>query len=66
MNTSALIMMIFSIVLLWGGLVLAVIHLAKIRKNQKTKNLDINLHLQATEVIIIFDDNDFLMADALT
>ncbi len=29
MNTSALIMMIISIVLLWGGLVLAVIHLAK-------------------------------------
>jgi len=29
MNTSALIMMIFSIVLLWGGLVLAVIYLAK-------------------------------------
>ena len=29
MNTSALIMMIISIVLLWGGLVLAVIHLVK-------------------------------------
>ena len=29
MNTSALIMMIFYIVLLWGGLVVAVIHLAK-------------------------------------
>ncbi|ENX03786.1 MULTISPECIES: methionine/alanine import family NSS transporter small subunit [Acinetobacter] len=29
MNTSALIMMIFSIVLLWGGLVFSVIHLAK-------------------------------------
>ena len=29
MNTSALIMMIFSIVLLWGGLVLSVIKLAK-------------------------------------
>jgi hypothetical protein len=29
MNTSALIMMIISIVLLWGGLVLAMIHLAK-------------------------------------
>lgn len=29
MNTSALIMMIFSIVLLWGGLVLSVIDLAK-------------------------------------
>ena len=29
MNTSALIMMIISIVLLWGGLVLAVIQLAK-------------------------------------
>ncbi|EIM38151.1 MULTISPECIES: methionine/alanine import family NSS transporter small subunit [Acinetobacter] len=29
MNTSALIMMIFSIVLLWGGLVLSVIHLVK-------------------------------------
>lgn len=43
MNTSALVMMIISIVLLWGGLVLSVIHLAKIRKNQKTKNLHINL-----------------------
>ena len=29
MNTSALIMMIISIVVLWGGLVLAVIHLVK-------------------------------------
>ncbi|MCH4249137.1 methionine/alanine import family NSS transporter small subunit [Acinetobacter populi] len=29
MNTSALIMMIISIVLLWGGLVLAMIHLSK-------------------------------------
>lgn len=29
MNTSALIMMIFSIVLFWGGLVFSVIHLAK-------------------------------------
>ena len=29
MNTSALIMMIFSIVLLWGGLALSVMHLAK-------------------------------------
>ncbi|PJI32611.1 hypothetical protein CU320_07725 [Acinetobacter pseudolwoffii] len=29
MNTSALVMMIISIVLLWGGLVLSVIHLAK-------------------------------------
>ncbi|MGG6831068.1 UNVERIFIED_CONTAM: methionine/alanine import family NSS transporter small subunit [Staphylococcus haemolyticus] len=29
MNTSALIMMIFSMVLLWGGLALAVMHLAK-------------------------------------
>lgn len=42
MNTSALIMMIFSMVLLWGGLALAVMHLAKIQKNQKTKNLHIN------------------------
>ena len=29
MNTSALVMMIISIVLLWGGLVLSVIHLSK-------------------------------------
>ncbi|OOV79428.1 MULTISPECIES: methionine/alanine import family NSS transporter small subunit [unclassified Acinetobacter] len=29
MNTSALIMMIISMVLLWGGLILASIHLAK-------------------------------------
>ena len=29
MNTSALIMMIFSMVLLWGGLALAVMHQAK-------------------------------------
>lgn len=29
MSTSALIMMIFSMVLLWGGLALAVMHLAK-------------------------------------
>lgn len=29
MNTSALIMMIISTVLLWGGLILASIHLAK-------------------------------------
>lgn len=29
MNISALIMMIFSMVLLWGGLALAVMHLAK-------------------------------------
>ena len=28
MNTSALVMMIISIVLLWGGLVLSMIHLA--------------------------------------
>jgi DMSO reductase anchor subunit len=29
MNTSALVMMIISIVLLWGGLILSVIHLGK-------------------------------------
>lgn len=29
MNTSALIMMVISIVLLWGGLVLATLHLVK-------------------------------------
>lgn len=29
MNTSALIMMIISIVFLWGGLALAVLHLIK-------------------------------------
>ncbi|QOW51122.1 MULTISPECIES: methionine/alanine import family NSS transporter small subunit [unclassified Acinetobacter] len=29
MNTSAMIMMILSIVLLWGGLLLATIHLVK-------------------------------------
>lgn len=29
MNTSAMIMMILSIVLLWGGLILATIHLIK-------------------------------------
>ncbi len=29
MNTSAIIMMILSIVLLWGGLILAIIHLVK-------------------------------------
>lgn len=29
MNTSALMMMIISIVLLWGGLILAIIHLVK-------------------------------------
>ena len=29
MNTSALMMMIISIVLLWGGLILATIHLVK-------------------------------------
>ena len=29
MNTSALIMLIISTVLLWGGLILAMIHLAK-------------------------------------
>lgn len=29
MNTSALIMMIIAIVLLWGGLILATIHLVK-------------------------------------
>lgn len=28
MNTSALIMLIISIVLLWGGLILAMIHLS--------------------------------------
>ena len=39
MNTSALIMMIFSIVLLWGGLVLSVIHLAK--KSGRTRRLRI-------------------------
>lgn len=29
MNTSAIVMMILSIVLLWGGLILATIHLIK-------------------------------------
>ena len=29
MNTSAMIMLIISLVLLWGGLVLATIHLVK-------------------------------------
>ena len=29
MNTSALIMMLIAIILLWGGLILAVIHLIK-------------------------------------
>ena len=29
MNTSAMIMMILSIVLLWGGLIVATIHLIK-------------------------------------
>ncbi|NWK76255.1 methionine/alanine import family NSS transporter small subunit [Acinetobacter cumulans] len=29
MNTSAMIMMIISMVLLWGGLVLATVHLVK-------------------------------------
>ncbi|WP_111861276.1 methionine/alanine import family NSS transporter small subunit [Acinetobacter sp. CFCC 10889] len=29
MNTQAIIMMILSIVLLWGGLILATIHLVK-------------------------------------
>ena len=29
MNTSAIVMMILSIVLLWGGLVLATIHLVR-------------------------------------
>ena len=29
MNTSALIMMLIAIVLLWGGLALAIIHLIK-------------------------------------
>lgn len=29
MNTSAIIMMIISIVFLWGGLLLSVMHLAK-------------------------------------
>ncbi|MDM1249296.1 methionine/alanine import family NSS transporter small subunit [Acinetobacter sichuanensis] len=29
MNTSAIIMMILSIVLLWGGLIVATIHLIK-------------------------------------
>lgn len=29
MNDSALVMMIISIVLLWGGLILSVIHLSK-------------------------------------
>lgn len=29
MNTSAIIMMIISIVFLWGGLLLAILHLAK-------------------------------------
>jgi len=29
MNTSAMVMLIISIVLLWGGLVLALIHLMK-------------------------------------
>lgn len=33
MNTSALIMMIISIVLLWGGLVLAMLHLSKHPEN---------------------------------
>lgn len=27
MNTSAMIMMVLSVVLLWGGLILAIIHL---------------------------------------
>lgn len=29
MNTSAMVMMVISIVLLWGGLVLATLHLVK-------------------------------------
>ncbi|WP_374667850.1 methionine/alanine import family NSS transporter small subunit [Acinetobacter sp.] len=29
MNTSAMIMMAISIILLWGGLILAMLHLAK-------------------------------------
>lgn len=29
MNTSAIIMMIISIVFLWGGLILAILHLVK-------------------------------------
>ncbi|TXD98249.1 methionine/alanine import family NSS transporter small subunit [Psychrobacter frigidicola] len=29
MNTSAMILMVLSILLIWGGLVLAVIHLVK-------------------------------------
>ena len=29
MNTSAIVMMLLSIILLWGGLVLAMMHLAK-------------------------------------
>lgn len=29
MNTSAIVMMILSVVLLWGGLILATIHLVK-------------------------------------
>ena len=37
MNTSALIMMIFSMVLLWGGLALAVMHLAKSRRTRRLK-----------------------------
>lgn len=29
MNTSAIIMLLISIILLWGGLILALIHLSK-------------------------------------
>ena len=29
MNTSAMVMMIFSVLLLWGGLVFATLHLVK-------------------------------------
>jgi hypothetical protein len=29
MNTSAIVMMVLSVVLLWGGLILATIHLVK-------------------------------------
>ncbi|WP_081408539.1 methionine/alanine import family NSS transporter small subunit [Acinetobacter sp. NCu2D-2] len=29
MNTSAIMMMLLSIILLWGGLVVAMVHLAK-------------------------------------
>ncbi|MDO5768410.1 MAG: methionine/alanine import family NSS transporter small subunit [Psychrobacter sp.] len=29
MNTSAMILMVFSIILIWGGLIAAIIHLVK-------------------------------------